>query len=616
MKVIITTAFLFLLLHLSAAQAPSDSLLQQIRHTANDSLLAHMHRQAGLALKKEGKLEQAISQYQQALAGFKKLGDRQQQGKCYNNLGSVYTAKGDLRLALKSYQSSLQIYEELADATGQVKSHINLGNFYARQQQFQKAESHYARAIGFLDPEDLKNSALLNMNLGGIHSEANNPDGNLKKALEYYQVAAEAFARLGDTYNLAGIANNIGVVKEQQYELQEAYSSYYKALELRQQLQDLQGIAQSYYNLGNIKRMQGAHRQADKFYTASLDAAKAAGVPDGVLKALHNLSWNYSEMEQHQKAYTYRLKYDMLKDSLFNAEKSRQLAELETKYETEKKDRELQVKEASIRQKTAERNSTMITLALTIILSIAIMVVYHQRQRAMAQLALKEKEIHGHQISEMLKEQEIKSIHAMLEGQDRERKRIAEDLHDRLGSTLSAVKLHLGALDGVAVQPTAQPIYQNLNGLLDQAVSEVRDIAYNMVSGVLTKFGLVPALQDLKESLEASRQLKIELVVFNLEERLDGQVEVTLYRIIQELVSNVLKHARATEITIQLNKINQELLLMVEDNGRGFDPYLTTQNKGMGLGNVASRVASLGGRLSIDSGKGRGTTTTIEIPLT
>lgn len=615
MKGIVCTAIFLLTFHFSFAQSVSDSLLQLISRTSNDSMLAGLHREAGLALKREGKLEEALKHYQQAQAFYKAQNDARSVASCYNSMGSAYAAKGDLELALKSYLSSLRMHEQLSDAAGLVKNHINLGNFYARQQDFQKAESHYEQALSLLKPEDLKHAALLNLNLGAINSELQNPDGNLNKSLEYYQKAAEAFTTLGDVYNLAGIANNIGVVKEQQFKLQEAYNSYYTALELRQQLQDLPGIAQSYHNLGNIKRKQRDFKQADKLYEASLKVAHQVGEPYKVLKALQNLSGNYAEMGHYHKAYTFRLEYDVLKDSLFNEEKSRQLAELETKYDTAKKDQELQVKEASIRQKTAEGNTIMLTLAITIILSAIIIVIFYQRQRAMAQLAHKNEELHDQQVSELLRAQEMKSIHAMLEGQDRERKRIAEDLHDRLGSTLSAVKLHLGALDGVAEQPAAQPVYQNLNGLLDKAVSEVRDIAHNMVSGVLTKFGLAAALQDLKESLEASRKLKIELIVSNLDERLEGQTEITLYRIVQELICNVLKHAGATEITIQLNKIGNELLLMVEDNGRGFDPSQAAQKKGIGLRNIESRVASLGGRLCIDSGKGRGTTTTIEIPL-
>lgn len=616
MRAFMVAAVVLLSIQLSVAQTVSDSLRFLVQQTKNDSVRAGLHWELGVALKKEGNIDNSIDQYQQALRLSKSRKDYLHMAKCYNSLGLVYMIKGEYDKALESYLNSLRLHEQLDDKGGQVKNHINLGNFFAMQQRFDKAINHYENALALVDEaDDPRNRALLNLNLGGIYTDARNAEADLGKALHYYEKAKEAFTVLGDSVSLAGLFNNIGVVKEQQNKLQEAFDNYLQALQIRKQIGDIPGIAQSFNNLGNVQRLRGAHRQAIGYYKSGLAEARKMNALNQAQHALHNLSGTYSEMGEHQKAFEYRIKYDLLKDSLFNEEKSRQLAELETKYETEKKDQELVLKEASIRQKTAERNTYMITLVITIILSIVVIVVYQQRQRAMSQLAHKNEELHNRQISEMLKEQEIKSIHAMLEGQDRERKRIAEDLHDRLGSTLSAVKLHLNALDGAANQALPVPLFQNVNSLLDQAVSEVRDIAHNMVSGVLTKFGLCAALQDLKETIEASGQVRVELMLLNMDERLDGAVEINLYRIMQELVSNILKHAKATEITIQLNKISQELLLMVEDNGRGFDPSDSNQQKGMGLRNVASRVDALGGRLSIDSARGRGTTTTIEIPL-
>ncbi|WP_224995733.1 tetratricopeptide repeat protein [Cesiribacter sp. SM1] len=628
MKTFLAAATFFLFLQLAGMQAaegqaaeqileaPADSLKRLLEEETNDSIRAALHRELGLEYKRASEPDLAIEQYKKSLAISTRLKDSESMAKCYNNLGSVYNIKGEFDLALNSYLNSLRLNEELGDKGGQMKNHINLGNFFAGQRNFEKAEGHYSRALELVDPgRDLNYEALLNLNLGGINTDPHNNKADQDKAILYFEKARVAFTKLEDPVRLAGVANNIGVVKEQQGKFREAYDSYYQALEIRRQIQDLPGVAQSYFNLGNIKYLLSDFNKALDFYKLSLAEARKIKARNQVQDALHGISATYASMKEHQKAFEYRLEYELLKDSLYNEEKSRQLAELETQYETEKKDKELIVKEASIKQKTAERNTYMITLAITVILSIVVIVVYHQRQRAISQLALKNEELHKRRISEMLKEQEIKSINAMLEGQDRERKRIAEDLHDRLGSTLSAVKLHLHALDGGIKQDAPLLLYQRVNGLLDKAVTEVRDIAHNMVSGVLTKFGLVAALQDLKETIEATNQVRVEIMVHNLDERLEGHVEIHLYRIIQELVSNILKHAKATEIIIQLNKHNHELLLMVEDNGVGFNPGAASLKKGMGLRNIESRVSSLGGSLSIDSGRGGGTTTTIEIPV-
>jgi two-component system NarL family sensor kinase len=613
----------FTVLQLTAGQAaeqtlktPADSLLRLLEETTSDTTRASLHRELGLEYKRAAEPDLAIEHYQKSLAISIRLKDSESMAKCYNNLGSVYNIKGEFDQALDSYLNSLRLNEQLGDKGGQMKNHINLGNFFAGQRNFEKAEGHYSRALELVDPgKDLNYEALLNLNLGGINSDPHNNQADLDKAIIYFEKARAAFTKLEDPVRLSGVVNNIGVVKEQQGKFREAYDNYHQALEIRRQIQDLPGIAQSYFNLGNVMYLLNEFDKALSFYKLSLEEARAIKARSQVQDALHGISATYASIKDHQKAFEYRLEYELLKDSLYNEEKSRQLAELETQYETEKKDKELLVKEASIKQKTAERNTYMITLAITVILSIVVIVVYHQRQRAISQLALKNEELHKRRISEMLKEQEIKSINAMLEGQDRERKRIAEDLHDRLGSTLSAVKLHLHALDGGVQQDAPLLLYQRVNGLLDKAVTEVRDIAHNMVSGVLTKFGLVAALQDLKETIEATNQVKVEIMAHNLDERLEGHVEIHLYRVIQELVSNILKHGKATEIIIQLNKHSHELLLMVEDNGVGFNPGAASLKKGMGLRNIESRISSLGGSLSIDSGRGGGTTTTIEIPV-
>jgi signal transduction histidine kinase len=213
----------------------------------------------------------------------------------------------------------------------------------------------------------------------------------------------------------------------------------------------------------------------------------------------------------------------------------------------------------------------------------------------------------------LLQKQEMKSAYAILEAQEFERQRISEDLHDRLGSKLAAVKLHFLA-------------YKNSNGktmdffrigsnLLDDAVDEVREISHNMVSGVLSKFGLVVALQDLKNTIESSNQFTFQFHNHQLDGRLDMNTEINLYRIVQELVSNILKHSQANEIILQLNRYESELLLTIEDNGIGFDSGSESLKKGMGLKNIETRVAKLNGKIHIDSHKGKGSIITIEIPL-
>jgi signal transduction histidine kinase len=236
---------------------------------------------------------------------------------------------------------------------------------------------------------------------------------------------------------------------------------------------------------------------------------------------------------------------------------------------------------------------------------------FYMKQKLRAQ----QEEIQKQQITELLNTQEIKSLNAMMDGQEKERKRIAADLHDRIGSSLSAIKLHFTSFaktTGVDTENREQ--FSRVNAMFDNVVKEVRQVSHDLASGVLMKFGVVSALKDLNEGIESSGNMKVNLYTHGLDERLDHRTEISLYRITQELISNVLKHAQAKEINVHLNRQDGHISLMVEDDGIGFDPKKASG--GIGMRNIRSRVTQAHGTIFFDSSPGKGCTVTIEIPLT
>lgn len=279
---------------------------------------------------------------------------------------------------------------------------------------------------------------------------------------------------------------------------------------------------------------------------------------------------------------------------------------MQTKYETEKKEKEIallqkdraeketQIKQSSLRAK----NLAMVLLGALVLAGVAI-TFFSQRSRMTKIVARKNDQIHNQQINELLKDQELKSLDAMLEGQEIERKRMAEDLHDRLGSTLSAAKLHFEATLGNENNQENKAIE-----LLDKAIADTREIAHNILSGVLSKFGLVAALNDLKDTVESTNAIAINIRTKQFDGRLEPDQEINLYRIVQEAVSNVLKHAKATQVTISILKENQYLELVVNDNGIGLQ---NESNKGVGLKNMAARAAKIDGKFHISSRPDKGT---------
>ena len=243
-----------------------------------------------------------------------------------------------------------------------------------------------------------------------------------------------------------------------------------------------------------------------------------------------------------------------------------------------------------------------------------LMLVWHTIQQK-RKIAVQKLQIKNQQVNELLKDQEIASTQAMLEGQDNERRRIAEELHDTLGSMLATVKLHFGHVEDVIETGSSKGREQFIKAevLLNEACSEVRRISHDLYSGVLMKFGLKAALEQLRDTINDSAGIQAQFITSGLSGRLPYESEMNLYRVVQELVSNTIKYSGATKITLQVGVQEEELNLMYEDNGKGFD--LSKVKRGMGLDNIENRVKRLSGNVHIDSTPGYGMTVIIEIPV-
>jgi two-component system, NarL family, sensor kinase len=212
------------------------------------------------------------------------------------------------------------------------------------------------------------------------------------------------------------------------------------------------------------------------------------------------------------------------------------------------------------------------------------------------------------------KEKQILAMDSIIQGQELERSRMARDLHDGLGGMLSGIKLNLSAMKGnMIVHENDAQLFNKSIVQLDNAIAEMRRVAHNMMPEALLKFGLTEAVQDYCDGINESNLVKIKFTTIGFNQALEKSTEVILYRIIQELSNNAIKHAAAKNIFIQLDKHEQGITLTVEDDGKGFDTAQIT--KGAGLQNIQSRIDYLKGSMEIHSTPGEGSTFIIEIPL-
>lgn len=219
-------------------------------------------------------------------------------------------------------------------------------------------------------------------------------------------------------------------------------------------------------------------------------------------------------------------------------------------------------------------------------------------------------------VVKLLKEQEQIGINAMLEGQDKERQRIANELHDHLGSLLTTVKFHFNAFrnqySGQDIQ--SKHLMETTDRLLDEAYQQTRTIAHMKNAGVSGQEGLVPALKNFAAKVSAMNRLTIDVNDHGMDKRLDATLEITIFRIIQELIANIVKHANASYVVIDLTQHENSLSIMVEDNGIGFKVEDVRPTAGMGLHSIQKRVEGAGGTVAIESILKNGTTVIIDLP--
>lgn len=214
-----------------------------------------------------------------------------------------------------------------------------------------------------------------------------------------------------------------------------------------------------------------------------------------------------------------------------------------------------------------------------------------------------------------IKESEHATLNSLMEGQEIERKRIAQEIHDGIGPILSTVKMNLSSIEqGVKdVDQSLAEKFRKSYDMIDEAANDLRSISHNLMPKVLSDFGLAEALETLCEKVEETKKLDVQWINNGLEERLDKVTELSLYRICQELINNTIKYADASRISIQLVKRDQSIHLIYEDDGNGFSPNV--QSSGIGLTNIDNRARALAGEAIIDSQPGKGMTALIDIPL-
>lgn len=301
--------------------------------------------------------------------------------------------------------------------------------------------------------------------------------------------------------------------------------------------------------------------------------------------------------------------YEANKDFKSNEEK---ISQLNIELQTAEKEKQILLEQ---QQKKQNRNIALGLAGSLLGVSIFAFLIYKNTKRKQ-RIAEQEKELEIQKKEKILRDQELNAIDAMIAGQEKEREQLASDLHDSVGATLTAAKLQFEHLSKNKDRLDAMDeLFKKTGDLLDRAYTEVRSMAHLKNSGVIAKKGLLPAISTLAKNASRTGQLNIEVQDFGLNEKLDSMMEITIFRIIQELVTNIIKHSEATEANIAITQHKEMLSIIVEDNGKGFDIRKMNSKEGMGLSSIEKRIEHLEGTLEVDSTPNKGTSILIEIPV-
>jgi signal transduction histidine kinase len=340
----------------------------------------------------------------------------------------------------------------------------------------------------------------------------------------------------------------------------------------------------------------------------------------GRLEIYKLMSETYKQIALPDLAYNYIAKYSALQDSILNERRIIAVNNLTYKYESREKATAITLlekdKELVQRSNDQQRRALMVLgiSFLGLLLGIYYIVKFYSDKIKNARIIESQNQrINQQKIKELEDELQINSMQSMIAGQEVERERIAKDLHDSLGGLLSTIKLQVERIPGSASGASRSPELNKATDLLDVAVSEVRTISQDLQPGALKRLGLVPAINDLVNRYQSSTGPEISFQHYGIPSVMDQNLALSIFRIVQEILNNAIKHAEASEIFVQLNKDEEALVIHIEDDGKGFDP--NKKYKSMGLENIRSRVNYLKGSLEIDSRKGIGTSFIIHIDV-
>lgn len=410
------------------------------------------------------------------------------------------------------------------------------------------------------------------------------------------------------------IFSNFGVLKRAEGKIDSSRFYYDKSISINTQNKQNLELFINYFNFGNTYFGEGNYKEAFRYY----EIAEKINLPKYKNKTLlilyKKITKTCDSLNDDKRRRFYQEKQDSLSFLIDEEKQKETIANYQIKYETAEKELENLKLKSNIKFNKIISFSSIGLLLVIIIISILAYKNLSKKKKIIEQ----EKLLETQKLETTLKEQELHEIDVMLESQEKERQRIANELHDNLGSMLATLKLNFENLKrhDANSSTTENKLFEKTDDLIEEAYQKVRNISHLKNLGVIGSEGLVIAVKKMAEKMSVIEKLQINVIPHGLNERLENTLEITLFRMIQELCTNIIKHSKATEVNIYLTQHNDnELNIIIEDNGKGFNPKDLIVKDGIGLKSIEKKVEQMNGTFTIDSIISKGTTIIIDLPI-
>jgi two-component system, NarL family, sensor kinase len=621
-KVIFLNEMIVKYQHVNPARAmelvkQSEDLAKRLRF---DFGLGVAYRLAGVLYTDKSEFDKGAEYYTRALELFNTSNDprsRRYKGMLQHNFGVVHHYKGQYDSAVTRYQEAARLYKEMKDDGLLFLTYNNLSTLYTQVLDNNNALK-YARECSEISARlgDPFKISVASLAMASAKSELKDYAGMDTLVNKIITISQQ-----GNNYYMLGMGYKfLGKYQlESTKDIKGAIVSYRQALDNMIKAGNEYEIAAANENLGFSYFTNGDYDQAVHYSKKAIEQSRKLGLPQIEQYALKSLAELEEKRKNFSTAYTYLKNYVSVNDSVIAKTHRENIQALETKYQSEIKDARISQldDEKKIQALSLKQKSTLNYLLIALVAALLILGFLGYRNFRHRQLLAKQQGVlQQQQIRELEKDKQLVAVDSMLKGQEEERSRLAKDLHDGLGGLLSGVKFSLiNMKDNLIISPENMTVFERSLDMIDTSIRELRRVAQNMMPEMLTRFGLDEALKDYCSTVNATKLISVNYQSLGMEAGLDKATEIIIYRIVQELVNNILKHASASEAFIQVIREKDRLNIVVEDNGKGFETSTLENNKGAGWTNIRSRVEYLKGELDIHSKQGKGTLVNMEFKV-